>query len=266
MSGRDNDEHGSYPGEGARWRQDGSAEDPHNPSADTSALDFPVDLAAVQADDALLNLLSSGAGPAPGSTDAELARVLIAWRREVEAESFGDLVDPDTVTTVLAAARKPAPRRHPVLGPFAAAAAVLVIAFSGVGLVAKSAQPGDQLWSLTKVLYTDYARSVEAAEHVKAELVEADTAIRKGDTSQAKESLERIQQQLPEVNEDQNRTELAGQYRQLEERCRRAGPPTVPARGPIPQRRSAPRPWLRCRRCRRPHRPLPLRRHHRRPP
>lgn len=45
-----------------------------------------VDLAAVQADDALLDMLGS-VGRTPADTDGELARVLAAWRREVHAGS-----------------------------------------------------------------------------------------------------------------------------------------------------------------------------------
>lgn len=51
------------------------------------ALVVPVDLAAVQVDDALLDLLGSGARLISG--DDELARVLIAWRREVLDEPVG---------------------------------------------------------------------------------------------------------------------------------------------------------------------------------
>ena len=237
MSERD-DEQGGYPIGDSHWRRDGNADDPSNRAPDASALDAsaleaPVDLAAVQADEALLNMLGSGADPALDGTDAELARILVSWRREVDSEPFGELVDAATATTVLSTARRPASRRHPVLGPFAAAAAVLVIAFSGVGLVAKSAEPGDQLWSLTKVLYTDYARSVEAAEQVKAELAEADTALKQGDTLQAKEALQRIEEQLPAVNEDQDRTELATQYQQMESRLQQSGGAEVEDEAPV---------------------------------
>ena len=102
----------------------------------------PADLGAVQADDVLLDFLGSGATPGDASDD--LARVLAAWRREVHAEPIRELVDTTTALAVIRAACQPAPRRNPVFGSIAAAAAVLVIAFTGVGLVAKQAQPGDQ--------------------------------------------------------------------------------------------------------------------------
>lgn len=175
----------------------------------------PVDLAAVQADDVLLDMLSS-ASRMPSDTDEELTRVLAAWRREVHADSNRVLVDTDTALAVISAARRPTRRRTPVFGTFAAAAAVLVIAFSAVGLVAKSAEPGDQLWGVTKVLYSEYARSVEAATFVRTELNEARTALREGKPEQAKAKLQRIQQRLPAVGEAEGRTDLIARQQDLE--------------------------------------------------
>jgi hypothetical protein len=51
--------------------------------------EMPVDLAAMQADDTLLDIL--GAGGAPGDASDELTRVLAGWRREVDAEPVGEL-------------------------------------------------------------------------------------------------------------------------------------------------------------------------------
>lgn len=223
MPGRDDDEHVGYPMSHLFRRRNGDADDLGGASEDTPVT--PVDLAAVQADDALLNTLGR-ADVARGDADAELARVLVAWRREVDTESISQLVDIDTAVATISAARKSASRRHPVLRPVAAAAAVLVVAFSGVGLVAKSAQPGDQLFPLTKVLYADYARSVETAEKVETELAQAKTALAEGKTSQAKESLALVREQLPVVNEAEGRTRLAIEHRELEQRL---GGPASPA-------------------------------------
>jgi Anti-sigma-D factor RsdA to sigma factor binding region len=176
----------------------------------------PVDLAAVQADDALLDLIGR-AGHTPGDADDELTRVLAAWRREVHAEPFGELVDTNTALAVILAARRPARRHIPVFSSIAAAAAVLVIAFSAVGLVAKSAQPGDRLWGVTQVLYSDYAHSVETAAKVRTELNEAKVALRQGKPEQARASLRHVQQQLPAIGEAEGRTDLTARHNQLEQ-------------------------------------------------
>ena len=57
------------------------------------------DFAAVQADDALLDEL----GIDPTSSDADVARVLLAWRRDVDAESIPTLVDVDTALALVRA-------------------------------------------------------------------------------------------------------------------------------------------------------------------
>ncbi|HEY6425566.1 MAG TPA: anti-sigma-D factor RsdA [Pseudonocardiaceae bacterium] len=202
MSGRDDDEPVGYPIDDSR---DGSE----------MAHESPADLAAVRADDALLNMLGGG-GPTPSDIDGELASVLVAWRRDVYADSIKELVDTDTAMAAIRAGRRPTRHRNPLLGPVAAAAAVLVIAFSGVGLVAKSAQPGDHLWGLTQVLYSDYARSVEAAALVKTELDEANTALQEGKPMKAKASLDRAHQQLAVIAETEGRTDLTARHNELE--------------------------------------------------
>jgi hypothetical protein len=176
----------------------------------------PADLAAVQADDALLDLLGSGGTPSDASD--ELTCVLAAWRREVHAEPIRELVDTNTALAVIrAAARAPVRRRSPVFGSIAVAAAVLVIAFSTVGLVAKQAQPGDHLWGVTQVLYSDYARSVETAVAVRTELNEARTALQEHKPEKARASLQRVQQQLPVIGETEGRTDLTARHRELEQ-------------------------------------------------
>jgi hypothetical protein len=177
--------------------------------------EMPADLAAIQADDALLDMLGS-ADCMPGDVDDELARVLASWRSEVHADSVRELVHTDTAVAVINAARRSTRRHNPLFGRFAAAAAMLVIAFSAVGLLAKSAQPGDNLWGVTEVLYTEYARSVEAAAFVQTELNQAQKALQEDKPEQAKASLERIRQRLPAVAEAEGKTDLIARQRELE--------------------------------------------------
>ena len=191
---------------------------------------MPADLAAVQADDTLLDLIGRS-GYSPSEEPDELTRLLAGWRQEMEAEPFRELVDTDTAVAAIRAGRRPVRRRNPVFGSIAAAAAVLVIAFSSVGLVAKSAQPGDRLWGVTQVLYGDYARSVETAATVRTELNEARTALKQGDPERARASLQRVQNQLPEISESEGRNDLTASHRQLEQILNRSpetGSATMP--------------------------------------
>ncbi|MPZ65213.1 MAG: hypothetical protein GEU83_06735 [Pseudonocardiaceae bacterium] len=174
---------------------------------DDEARDYPADLAAIQADDALLDTLS-GSPPTFPPADEPVANVLLQWRREIDAEPVPELVDTDTAMKLMADARRPAPRRRPVLMPFAAAAAMLVIAFSGVGLAAKSAQPEDRLFGVTQVLYPEYAGSVEAATAVERDLAEAAAALKEGRSTDAEAALDRAEQHLSRVKGAEERDEL----------------------------------------------------------
>lgn len=186
-----------------------------------SEAEFAADLSAVQADDALLDALG-GSDPkiADGLGDQELNALLLAWRRDIDSEPLAELVDTDTaVTTVKAAASTKRlgqrERRRRLLVPVAAAAAVLAIAFTGTGLAARDAQPGDTLWGLTKVLYGDHARSVEAAATARVDLEKANIALASGRVDDARRALEDAQAALKQVAVEDNLDQLLDQHRQL---------------------------------------------------
>ncbi len=198
----------------------------------TSEAEFAADLSAVQADDALLDALG-GSDPrmADDLGDQELNALLLAWRRDIDSEPLAELVDVDTaVTTVKTAAlaRKHGGRRR-LLVPVAAAAAVLAIAFAGTGLAAKDAQPGDTLWGLTKVLYADHARSVEAAAAAKLDLEKANLALAGGRLDEARMALDEAQAALSQVTDEENRDQLIEQHRQLSAQLQNPGAPPLPS-------------------------------------
>ncbi|MFD8497921.1 anti-sigma-D factor RsdA [Amycolatopsis sp. NPDC059657] len=186
-----------------------------------SEAEFAADLSAVQADDALLDALG-GSDPkvADGLGDQELNALLLAWRRDIDSEPLADLVDTDTaITTVKTAAlaKKYGQRgaRRRTLVPVAAAAAVLAILFTGTGLAAKDARPGDTLWGLTKVLYADHARSIEAAAAARLDLERANLALAGGRLDDARKALDDAKAALRQVSPDDNLDQLMDQHRQL---------------------------------------------------
>jgi len=182
---------------------------PHEPVAD--------DLSAVQADDRLLDALGSATPGAAGSlVDDELNALLLAWRNEVETAPFGELVDTETAVATIQAARPQPVSRHRFLIPLASAAAVLAIAFTGVSLVARDAQPGDALWGLTRVLYSEHAKSIEAAAIVKTDLESARLALREGKVSEAREKLDKVEASLGSVSSADGKAELEQDHQQLE--------------------------------------------------
>lgn len=118
---------------------------------------MPVDLAAVQADDALLDRIA--AGKRTGDDVEDLALVLARWRSEVHTDSVQELVSTDTALAAVHWGRADARRRRPRgLGWLRLAAVVFalaVIVFCALGLAAQGAQPGDRLCELARVLYGD---------------------------------------------------------------------------------------------------------------
>jgi hypothetical protein len=200
--------------------------------------DEAIDLALVHADDEYLDLLGGAKlddrdGILGEFGDAQLTELLMTWRRDVDAEPMGDLVDQKLATVTVHAARMRKKRRPRMLVPIAAAAAVLAIAFAGVGLAARGAQPGDTLWALTKVLYAEHARSVEAAQAVKADLREAQVALTEGNVAEAKSKLEDAHAALPTVSSEDGKTDLEAQHASLVAQLPgnpsgEAGPPPSP--------------------------------------
>ncbi|WP_053737332.1 anti-sigma-D factor RsdA [Nocardia sp. NRRL S-836] len=198
------DEHGKDDGE-VRGQDDRA---PHEPVAD--------DLSAVQADDRLLDALGSATPGAAGAlVDDELNALLLAWRHEVETEPFGELVDTETAIATIQAARPQPVSKHRFLIPLASAAAVLAIAFTGVSLVARDAQPGDALWGLTRVLYSEHAKSIEAAAIVRSDLDSARLALREGKVSEAREKLNRIEASLGSISTDDGKAQLEEKHKEL---------------------------------------------------
>ncbi|SHE41062.1 anti-sigma-D factor RsdA [Streptoalloteichus hindustanus] len=219
-----------------------SGDDDGGSGAADGVADF-ADLSLIQADDALLDALG-GTDPAVDGqlADQELSTLLLSWRRDVDGEPFDELVDVDTAAAVIAAARAPR-RRHRLLVPLASAAAVLAIAFTGVGLVVRDARPGDPLWGLTRVLYSEHARSVEAAASVKADLDTARSLLAGGRIAEARVLLQRVESQLGVVNTEDGRNDLSARHESLVEALRTGTTPTVstvPGTSSTPGGRSQP--------------------------
>lgn len=194
-----------------------------------------IDLARVHADDALIDRLNGSSLATDVDlefADDELNALLLSWREDVISEPIGDLVDTDYAMATVRAAKIRKKHRPRLLVPVAAAAAVLAIAFTGVGLAARDAVPGDTLWGLTRVLYADHARSVEAADSVRKDLNEAQSALQSGKMDEAKTKLADAQLSLPEISSEDGKDSLTQQHATL---LAQVGEPTdIPPTGTDP--------------------------------
>jgi hypothetical protein len=193
-----------------------------------------IDLALVHADDEYLDLLNAAdLEDQDGLADDQLTALLMSWRQEVDSEPIDELVDTKLAVVTVQAAKVRRKRRPRLLVPIAAAAAVLAIAFAGVGLAARDAQPGDTLWALTKVLYAEHARSVEAASEVREDLREAEAALTDGRVAEAKSKLDDAHAALPTVSHEDGQADLEAQHASLLAQLPgnpngEAGPPPAP--------------------------------------
>jgi Anti-sigma-D factor RsdA to sigma factor binding region len=167
-------------------------------------VDGPVDLAAVRADDALLDAIAGGAisgglGASgdvfgrPGQDDDDLAAILAAWKADIEADPMPELVSLDEASEAVEAGHAARDRRASRARrrmPFAVAAAAIAVALSGLTVAVHSAQPGDAMFGLTKVLFSEHADSAQKAEQARATIDQANTAIRNGDPATAQSLLQ----------------------------------------------------------------------------
>jgi hypothetical protein len=176
-------------------------------------VDGPVDLAAVRADDALLDAIAGGAGLGafgshedvfgrPGQDDDELAAILAAWKADIEADPMPELVSLDEASEAVEAGHEARDRRTGRAKrrmPFAVAAAAVAIALAGFTVAVHSAQPGDTMFGLTKVLFSQQAESAQKAKTAHDTIVAANTAIRQGKPADAQSLLQSAAGQIQAV-------------------------------------------------------------------
>lgn len=205
----------------------------------------PVDLVELQADDELINALSSGLGVSvPGNrgydVDDRLVAMLSSWKGEVDREPVPDLVGTDEAVQMLQPA-KPS-RKISFLRPLVAAAAVAACALAVVSIGAHEAQPGDALWGVSKVLYSERADQVQAATDLRTGIEQVNARLAAGDVAGAQRELATLGPLVDRTDPDL-RDEFAQQNRFLSAKIAETPPgtPTDP-RAPLQDGTPAPPP------------------------
>jgi len=210
-------------------------------------VDGPVDLAAVRADDALLDAIAGGAGrldlgpgygfgsgsPATDQADDErLAAVLAAWRADIEADPMPELVGLDEAVEAVTAGheahdrvRSRARRRM----PFAVAAAAAILAVAGLTVAVHGSQPGDALFGVNKVLFSEHAEQVQKVEDVRGNLTRAKVAIESGRPEEARRELDAAGVDLPALPAP-DRAPLETQRDEVRQSLAPAPPASSPSR------------------------------------
>jgi hypothetical protein len=177
-------------------------------------VDGPVDLAAVRADDALIDALAGGAGAAGdldgygfgGTDDDRLAAILAAWRADIEADPMPELVTLDEAADAVAAGHESRDRlrsRGRRRMPFAIAAVAAAVACAGLTVAVHGAMPGDTLWGVSKVFFSERAQNVERVEEVRSRINAANDALGHGDVATARQQLAQVNIAIPQVAPEQ---------------------------------------------------------------
>lgn len=181
--------------------------------ADERGGDEPVDLAAVQRDDALIDAIAGGGEVATATAEEyQLAALLAGWRAEIVGSDLpaGPTLDEvaAAVDAELAQQHSPRPLGLRLLRPVAGAAAAIAVVMAGVTVFSYNAQPGDPLWKVKEVVFTERANSTVASIDTTSNLQEAERLIQSGDTQGAMAVLESASKRVTGVNDSSKRDEL----------------------------------------------------------
>jgi hypothetical protein len=200
----------------------------------------PIDIAAVRRDDMLIDAI---AGDGPVATDSadeyRLASLLAEWRAEIVSPALPQNPDIDAVCAELDAAlarqqtNSRTARRMRLLRPIAGAAAAVAFVIGGVTAISYNAMPGDPLWKVKEVVFTQQADSTVAQVDSTTTLQDAEKLIAAGDVSTAKVKLDEAARTVPNVGDSSEREQLTDWWNRLSAELEKLLSP-APAPAPAP--------------------------------
>ncbi|WP_063893669.1 MULTISPECIES: anti-sigma-D factor RsdA [Nocardia] len=192
----------------------------------------PVDIAAVRSDDALIDAIASD-GPVRTDSPEEfqLASLLADWRADLLAEPMPAGPDLDTV---FAAVNQEIGARQVRVGassrgrlrlvrPIFGAAAALSLVFGGITAFAYSAAPGDPLWRVKEVVFSEQAQST-VVQYADEDLVAAQNLLTSGNPEQAKARLEQASANAGQVDDQGKREDLIARWNLLRDQLIKVAP------------------------------------------
>ncbi|WP_458686031.1 anti-sigma-D factor RsdA [Nocardia tengchongensis] len=193
------------------------------PYAEASGDTGPVDIAAVRRDDALIDAIS-GDGPVQTGTSEEyqLAALLADWRAEIMAEPLPAGPDLDAI---VAAVNQEIGARQARIGagnrgrlrlvrPLLGAAAALALIVGGLTAFSYNASPGDPLWKMKTVVFSEQAQST-VVSRADSDLDQAKELIAQGKAEAAKPLMERAADNASQVNDSGKKDNLTDRWQQL---------------------------------------------------
>ncbi|WP_084481051.1 anti-sigma-D factor RsdA [Nocardia grenadensis] len=223
-------------GRGDKWARRASRNtDPYAEGSGTGS--EPVDIVAVRRDDELIDAIARG-GPVPteSTEELQLATLLADWRAEIVAPPLPDAPDLDTVVAAVnqeigarqARIGAQSGGRLRLLRPIATTAAALALVFGGLSAFSYQAEPGDALWRVKEVVFSEQAQST-VVQYAGDDLAAAQTLLEQGKPDEARERLEQASASTTQVDDPTKRNELVERWNQLFEAVRKVIPPDVAA-------------------------------------
>ncbi|MEV0252153.1 anti-sigma-D factor RsdA [Nocardia sp. NPDC050712] len=188
----------------------------------------PVDIAAVRHDDALIDAISSN-GPVQTDSEQEfqLATLLADWRAELIAPPLPASPDLDEVVAAVnqeigarkirAAASTGGHLR--LVRPLLGAAAALALVFGGVTAFSYNAEPGNPLWKVKEVVFSEQAQTT-VVNRADGQLGQAGQALQQSNPTQAAAQLGRAKDNLTQVSDPEKKAELEADWKRLVEDLR----------------------------------------------
>lgn len=225
-----------YADAGRADRRDHSGDADHEDAMD------PVDIMAVRRDDALIDAI---AGDGPVSTDSDdeylLAGLLADWRSELMAAPLPERPDLDEVAAAVEAViaadelhRRRTRNRLRLLRPVAGAAAAVAFVIGGMTAFSYSAVPGDPLWKVKEVVFTQQADSTVARVDTTNALEEVEAALARGDAQVATTRLAQAAERAPAIRDEEQRAQIESWWARLSSELSRLTPPPPPPAPPAP--------------------------------
>ncbi|MGC0365187.1 hypothetical protein ABH922_003171 [Rhodococcus sp. 27YEA15] len=192
----------------------------------------PMDLAAVRRDDALIEAISSG-GPVSTENAAqyELALILSNWRDDVVSTPMPQGPSLDEVEAAIVAASigsRPGAPKLRLVRPVAAAAATIAVLFGGATAFAYGAEPGDALWGVKQVVFSQEANSTVAKIDTTSELEKAERLLAVGDIPAAKLVLDNAAHRADDVKDSPEKTDLVERWGKLMSQVEQTDAPAAP--------------------------------------
>ncbi|WP_216902072.1 anti-sigma-D factor RsdA [Nocardia alni] len=188
------------------------------PYAEDSGDAGPVDIVAVRRDDALIDAIAgAGSVETDSAQEFQLATLLASWRADIVDEPMP--AGPDLDEIVAAVNQEIAARQTRVTAnrrgrlrlvrPLMGAAAMLALIAGGMTAFSYSAQPGDPLWKVKEVVFSEQAQTT-IANTANDQVAQAQNLVQQ-DPEQAKKLLANAANTGSQLSDD-NRKQALGSH------------------------------------------------------